>query len=79
MSVTNEEMYAGMLFSKTLLNNIPELEKEIIKLKKEDPERASVIFDYYIGFVSGMIQMMVGERPEFKDYFKEVAKLLRKF
>ena len=79
MSISNEEMYAGLLFSKTLLNNVEELEKAIRKLREDDPERVTIIFGYYIGFVNGMIQMMVNERKEFKDYFKEVANILRKY
>jgi len=80
MSTSNEEMYAGLLFSKTLLNDIPELEKAIMKLREiEDPEKVATIFGFYISFLNGMIGMMISERKEFKEYFKDVANILRKY
>ena len=80
MTISNEEMYAGLLFSKTLLNDIPELEKAIRKLREmEDPGKVAATFGFYIGFVNGMIQMMISERKEFKKYFKDVADILRKY
>ena len=78
MNTSNEEMYAGLLFSKTLINNISDLSKEINKLREHDPEEVILTFGYYISFLSGMIQMMISERSEFKEYFNDVANILRK-
>ena len=80
MTISNEEMYAGLLFSKTLLNDIPGLREAIMKLgEEEDPDKVTAIFGFYIGFVNGMIGMMISERKEFKKYFKDVADILRKY